>query len=58
MYEELYRKIIKLMRHYRIRKNSHQWRDYDDAKYHLVTLNLNDNDYQVAKTFVENWVGV
>ena len=56
--DNLSNKIIALLKSYCIPKSSHSWKDYEDAKYLIHNLDLDEYDYSTALYIVAVWVGV
>jgi hypothetical protein len=50
--------VIALLEKHNIRQNSHSWRDYENAKYHLEELDLDSIQYYDACQIVAEWIGV
>jgi hypothetical protein len=56
--DDLKQTIIKLLEDNHIRKGSHSWRDYENAKFHLEELDLDSIQWHDACVIAAEWVGV
>jgi hypothetical protein len=50
--------VIALLEKHLIQQNSHKWRDYENAKYHLEELDLDSIQYHDACQIAAEWIGV
>jgi hypothetical protein len=50
--------VIALLEKHLIAQNSHKWRDYENAKYHLEELDLDSIQYHDACQIAAEWIGV
>ncbi len=56
--DDLKQTIIKLLEDNHIRKGSHSWREYENAKFHLEELDLDSIQWHDACVIAAEYVGV
>ena len=50
--------VTKLLEANQISRNSHSWRDYENAKFHLEELDLDSIEYHDACVIIREYLGI
>ncbi|MDD4906318.1 MAG: hypothetical protein PHD39_09205, partial [Methylobacter tundripaludum] len=50
--------VTKLLEDHHIERDSHKWRDYENAKFYLEELDLDSIEYHDACVIIREYVGV
>jgi hypothetical protein len=56
--DDLKQTVTKLLEDHQIERNSHKWRDYENAKFYLEELDLDSIEYHDACVIIKDYVGV
>jgi hypothetical protein len=56
--DDLKQTVTKLLEANQIKRNSHSWRDYENAKFHLEELDLDSIEYHDACQIIAEYLGV
>jgi hypothetical protein len=56
--DDLKQTVTKLLEDHQIKRDSHSWRDYENAKFHLEELDLDSIEYHDACVIIREYVGV
>jgi hypothetical protein len=56
--DDLKQTVTKLLEDHQIKRDSHKWRDYENAKFHLEELDLDSIEYHDACVIIRGYLGI